>query len=39
MIERLQNIENRYKEIENELSKPEIISNIKETTSLAKRIL
>lgn len=36
MIERLQNIENRYKEIENELSKPEIISNIKETTSLAK---
>ena len=36
MIERLQNIENRYKEIENELSKPEVISNIKETTSLAK---
>lgn len=36
MIERLQNIENRYNEIENELSKPEVISNIKETTSLAK---
>lgn len=36
MIERLTNIENRYNEINNELMKPEIISNIKETLKLTK---
>lgn len=36
MIERLQNIEKRYEEINQELSKPEVISNIKQTTELAK---
>ena len=36
MIERLINIENRYNEINEELMKPEIISNIKETLKLTK---
>lgn len=36
MIERLINIENRYNEINDELMKPEIISNIKETLRLTK---
>lgn len=36
MLERLQNIENRYNEITIELTKPEVISNIKETTILSK---
>ena len=36
MIERLTNIENRYNEINEELMKPEIISNIKETLKLTK---
>lgn len=36
MIERLTNIENRYNEINDELMKPEIISNIKETLRLTK---
>ena len=36
MIERLTNIENRYNEINEELMKPEIISNIKETLRLTK---
>lgn len=36
MIERLTNIENRYNEINEELMKPEVISNIKETLRLTK---
>ena len=36
MIERLTNIENRYNEINEELMKPEVISNIKETLKLTK---
>lgn len=36
MIERLTNIENRYNEINDELMKPEVISNIKETLKLTK---
>lgn len=36
MIERLQAIENRYNEILEELMKPEIISNIKETLKFTK---
>lgn len=36
MLERLQNIENRYNEINEELMKPEVISNIKETLKLTK---
>ncbi|HPF83359.1 MAG TPA: peptide chain release factor 1 [Bacilli bacterium] len=36
MIERLQNIEIRYNEINDELMKPEIISNIKQTLTLTK---
>ena len=36
MIERLINIENRYNELTNELMKPEIISNIKETLKLTR---
>lgn len=36
MIERLQNIENRYNELNEELMKPENISNIKKTLELTK---
>ena len=36
MIERLQNIENRYNELNEELMKPEIISNVKETLKLTR---
>lgn len=36
MLERLQAIEDRYNELNNELMKPEIISNIKETLRLTK---
>jgi len=36
MIERLQNIENRYNELNDELMKPENISNIKKTLELTK---
>ncbi len=36
MIERLQAIENRYNELTEELMKPEVISNIKETMHLSK---
>lgn len=36
MIERLKNIENRYNELTNELMKPEVISNIKETLKLTR---
>lgn len=36
MIERLEIIEKRYKEIEAELTKPEILSNIKESMKLSK---
>ena len=36
MLERLKNIETRYLEINNELSNPEVLSNIKETTKLSK---
>ncbi len=36
MIERLQNIENRYNELTNEMMKPEIVSNVKETLKLTK---
>jgi len=36
MIERLETIEKRYLELQEELMKPEIISNIKETTKLSK---
>ena len=36
MLERLTNIENRYNEINEELMKPEVISNIKETLKLTK---
>lgn len=36
MIERLESIETRYNEINEELMKPEIVSNIKETLSLSK---
>ena len=34
MIERLQNIENRYNELNEELMKPEVVSNVKETLKL-----
>ena len=36
MIERLQNIENRYNELNEELMKPEVVSNVKETLKLTK---
>lgn len=36
MIERLQNIEDRYNELTNELIKPEIVSDIKKTMQLSK---
>ena len=36
MIERLQNIENRYNELTEELMKPEVVSNVKETLKLTK---
>ena len=36
MIERLKSIEERYNEINEELMKPEIVSNIKETLRLSK---
>ena len=36
MIERLQNIENRYNELNDELMKPEIISDIKKTLALTR---
>ena len=36
MIERLQNIENRYNELNEELMKPENISNVKKTLELTK---
>ena len=36
MIERLEAINNKYKEIQNELSKPEILSDIKRMTELSK---
>ena len=36
MIERLDAIENRYNEISNELTKPEILSDIKESMKLSK---
>ena len=36
MIERLKAIENRYNELTEELSKPEVLSDIKKTTSLSK---
>jgi len=36
MIERLINIENRYNELTDELMKPEVISNIKETLKLTR---
>jgi len=36
MLERLQNIENRYNELNEELMKPEVISDIKKTLSLTR---
>lgn len=36
MLERLETIEKRYNELNNELMKPEVISNIKETLRLTK---
>lgn len=36
MIERLEAINNKYKEIQNELSKPEVLSDIKKMTELSK---
>ena len=36
MIERLQNIEKRYNEIMEELTKPEVLGDIKKTTELSK---
>ena len=36
MLERLNNIENRYNELTNELMKPEVISDIKKTLELTK---
>ena len=36
MIERLEAINNKYKEIRNELSKPEVLSDIKKMTELSK---
>lgn len=36
VVERLHNIENRYLEINNELMKPEVISDIKKMTELSK---
>ena len=36
MIERLENIEKRYNEIMEELTKPEILGNIKKTTELSR---
>ena len=36
MLERLQNIENRYNELSEELMKPEVISDIKRTLSLTR---
>ncbi len=38
MFEHLEEIEKRYNEIENELTKPEVLSNIKETTKLTKEL-
>lgn len=36
MLERLQRIEDRYNELNEELMKPEIISNVKETLNITK---
>lgn len=36
MVERLQSIENKYNELNEELMKPEVISNVKETLRLTK---
>ena len=36
MIERLENIEKRYNEIVDELTRPETLSDIKKTTALSK---
>ena len=36
MLERLQNIEKRYNELNEELMKPEVISDIKKTLSLTR---
>ena len=38
MFEHLEEIKKRYNEIENELTKPEVLSNIKETTKLTKEL-
>ena len=38
MFGHLEEIEKRYNEIENELTKPEVLSNIKETTKLTKEL-
>ena len=39
MIERLKTIEERYNEINSELMKPEIVSDIKKTNDLNLKIL
>ena len=36
MINRLEAIQNRYNEISNELSNPEVVSDIKKMTELSK---
>ena len=36
MIERLENIEKRYNEIMEEITKPEVLSDIKRATELSK---
>ena len=38
MIERLEAIEKRYQEIETELTKPEVLSNINKTKDLSKEM-
>ena len=38
MLERLQAIEDKYNELNEELTKPEVLSDIKKTTSLSKEI-
>ena len=38
MIERLEAIETRFKEIESELTKPEVLSNINKTKELSKEM-
>ena len=38
MIERLEAIEARFKEIESELTKPEVLSNINKTKELSKEM-